>query len=344
MLYDLLVIGDEREGVGRAIAAARLGRRVAVISDPETSPSLKLLMDAVENLSINGRLAAAEGRDPSFARRAILVSSRLAKLRVSTMTAWRTEVERLWQRQISADHSQMDSLAIDRISGNAEFVSQMSVRITGCCSPQVVSGTEIVIACGTKSLKPASFHCDGRRVLVVESLLQLTSVPKSTIVVGAGETGFAAAVLLARLGSEVTVIDDHDSLFEICRMFGDSFDMIHELPIAFRLGEEAIGVEKRSENQAIVRLGSGREMTAEVILACVGREGRTETMKLESAGVGFDERNRVWCDDRGQTWSPRIVAVGSVVGFSGVADRLSILERGNPKPVAWASTRAKQHP
>ena len=146
MLYDLLVIGDEREGVGRAIAAARLGRRVAVISDPETSPSLKLLMDAVENLSINGRLAAAEGRDPSFARRAILVSSRLAKLRVSTMTAWRTEVERLWQRQISADHSQMDSLAIDRISGNAEFVSQMSVRITGCCSPQVVSGTEIVVS------------------------------------------------------------------------------------------------------------------------------------------------------------------------------------------------------
>ena len=55
MLYDLLVIGDEREGVARAIAAAQLGRRVAVISDPETAPSLALLMQSVENLTMNWR-------------------------------------------------------------------------------------------------------------------------------------------------------------------------------------------------------------------------------------------------------------------------------------------------
>ena len=324
MLYDLLVIGDEREGVGRAIAAAQLGRRVAVISDPETAPSLKLLVQALENLPTNGRVAIQD-QDSSLSRRSDAITTRPTKLRVSTMTAWRTEVERLWRRQISADHSLMDSLAIDRITGNAEFESEVSVRIIGCSKPQIVSGTEIVIACGTKSLQPFSFHCDGRRVLVVESLLELTSVPRSTIVVGAGETGFAAAILLARLGSEVTVIDDHDSFFEICRMFGDSFDAIQKLHIAFRLGEEAIGVEQRSENQTMVRLASGREMTAEVILACVGREGKTNRMNLDSAGVGFDERNRVWCDVHGKTWSSRIVAVGSVVGFSGVAERLSVL-------------------
>ena len=343
MLYDLLVIGDEREGIGRAIAAAQLGRRVAVISDPDTAPSLKLLNQAVENLTGNWRVTAKE-QDPSLARRAGVITARSAKLRVSTMLAFRTEVEQLWRRQNSTDHSLMDSLAIDRISGNAQLVSERSVRIIGGCHPQVVSATEIVIACGTKSQQPVSFHCDGQRVFVVESLLELTSVPRSTIVVGAGETGFAAAILLARLGSEVTVIDDHFSLFEICRMFGDSFDVIQKLHIAFRLGEEeAIGVEQRFENQKIVRLASGREMAAEVILACVGREGRTDGMNLESAGVGFDERNRVWCDGYGKTWSPRIVAVGSVVGFTGVAERLSVLRNSESNPVAWASARATQH-
>ena len=323
MLYDLLVIGDEREGVSQAIAAAQLGRRVAVISDPEMAPSLKLLMQAVENLTIKWR-AVTKHEDLSLAHRSSVMAAPPKKLRASTMAAWRTEVARLRRYQVAADHSLFNSLSIDRISGKARFVSETSVRIINDCNEEDVSGTEIVIACGTKSRQPASFHCDGRRVLVVESLLELKSIPRSTIVVGAGETGFAAAILLARLGTEVTVVDDHVSLFEICRLFGDSFDVIQKLQIAFRLGEEAIGVELRSGNQATVRLSSGREMAADVIVACLGREGKTDGLNLGSAGVGLDERSRIWCDVNGTTWSSRIKAVGSVVGFSEYAERLPV--------------------
>ena len=337
MLYDLLVIGDEREGVARAIAAARMGRRVAVISPPESAPSLTLLMQAVENLTANWHVTN-KAQNPSLARRAEVVPARREKLRTMTMADWRTEVAQLRRRQMVADYSLMDSLSIDRISGNARFVSEMSVRIIDCCKEEEVSGEEIVIACGTKSRQPASFHCDGRHVFVVESLLQLTSLPRSMIVVGAGETGFAAAILLARLGAEVTVIDDHVSLFQICRMFGDSFDVIQELQIAFRLGEEAIGVEQQSETQTIVRLASGCEMTAEAVVACVGREGKTDGLNLDSAGVGLDERSRIWCDVNGKTWSSGIIAVGSVVGFSGHAERLSDFDNGKPQAVAGASS------
>ena len=323
MLYDLLVIGDEREGVARAIAAAESGRRVAVISDPDTAPSLRLLMQAVENLKTNQR-TLTKHEDPSRVRRTGVMTSPQTKSRASIMVAWQTEVARLRRRQIAADQSLLESQAIVRISGKARFISETSVRIISDSQEEDISGTEIVIACGTKSRQPASFHCDGRKVLIVESLLELASVPRSTIVIGAGETGFAAAVLLARLGTEVTVIDDHVSLFEICRMFGDSFDVIQELRIAFRLGEEAIGVEQRSRNQTIVRLASGREMTADVVIACVGREGKTDRLNLASAGVGLDERSRIWCDVNGKTWSSRIIAVGSVVGFSGHTERLSV--------------------
>ncbi len=323
MLYDLLVIGDEREGVARAIAAAQLGRRVAVISDPETAPSLALLMQSVENLTMNWR-AVTKHEDSLRARRAGVRPARLKLSRASTMAVWRTEVARLRRYQEAADLSLFDSLAIDRISGNARFVSETSVKVISDSKEEDVSGAEIVIACGTRSRQPASFHCDGKHVLVAESLLGLASIPRSTIVVGAGETGFAAATLLARLGAEVTVIDDHVSLFEICRMFGDSFDVIQELQIAFRLGEEAIGVEQRSGNQTIVRLASGREMAADVVVACLGRDGKTDGLNLVSAGVGLDERSRIWCDVTGTTWSPRIKAVGSVVGFSENAEKLPV--------------------
>ena len=80
MLYDLLVIGDEREGVARAIAAAQSGRRVAVISDPDTAPSLRLLMQAVENLKTNQR-TVTKHEDPSRVRQAGVMTSPPTKSR-----------------------------------------------------------------------------------------------------------------------------------------------------------------------------------------------------------------------------------------------------------------------
>lgn len=84
--------------------------------------------------------------------------------------------------------------------------------------------------------------------------------------------------------------------------------------IAFRLGDEVIGIEP-SDRQAVVRLASGRVLKGDAALVCAGREGRTDGLDLESVGVGLDERGRVWCDARGRTWNPQITAVGDVVGF-----------------------------
>ena len=295
MTYDLLVIGDEREGIDRAISAAREGRRVAVIGARDTIPSLDVLQRAADHL---------------------------AELPAVTMAAWRAEVTRLTRCQMLADCAEMECLGIDRVSGKVQFVSETSIEVVDCGESRVLSGARIVVACGTRSRLPASLQCDGRFVLGVESLLELDDVPQSVIVVGAGETGLAAAILLAKLGVEVTVVDEHVSLREVCGIFDGSFDAVQSLQIAFRLGDEVIGTERRLDLQAAVRLSSGGVLTADAILICVGREGKTDGMNLEVAGVGLDERGRLWCDARGQTWSSRIVAVGDIVGFSCQSARL----------------------
>ena len=51
------------------------------------------------------------------------------------------------------------------------------------------------------------------------------------------------------------------------------------------------------------------------VAVCVGRVGNTESLHLEAAGVGLDERGRVWCDANGGTWASHITAAGDVVGF-----------------------------
>ena len=288
MSYDLLVIGDEREGIECAIGAAQRGLRVAIVCPRQLSISLDVIREAVDQ---------------------VLKSSRV------TMESLRVEVARLARQQSETQRDQMNQLGIEVLFGAARFVSDSTVEITECGDRRIVSATEFVVACGTKSRQPASFQGDEQRILPAESLLTLKELPQSSIVIGAGTTGLAVAILLARLGVEVMVIDDHISLFDVCNALDARFDEIQSLPIAFRLGDEVIGTTVRSDQQATARLASGRVMMADTIVVCVGRVGDTEQLNLEEVGVGVDERGRLWCDHLGQTWSPRIVAVGKIVGF-----------------------------
>ena len=306
MFYDMLVIGDDPEGLERAIASSRLGQRIAVVCDLEKPPSVELLGKGAE-LLVQTRLLTKE--DGAAQKRKSTPDV--------TMKGWRTEVQRLSARISSTRDAQMRALGIEQIWGRARFIAATTVEIADGDQNRIASATKIVIACGTVSRQPASFQIDGPRVVVAESLLALDEIPRSALVVGAGTTGRTVAIALARLGVEVTVVDEQLSLCDVSRMFDDSWELFQSLQIAFRLGEEVIGTEASVRGSPAIRLASGRILRADAVVICVGRDGNTPGLNLESANVGLDERGRVWCDAAGQTWSPQIVAVGDVVGFPG---------------------------
>lgn len=286
MMYDLLVIGNEREGLERALSAARAGYRVAVGGLQTTPPSIALMQQAVDRVSTTSSV---------------------------TMAAIRAEVAEMARQEASADLVKMNRAGIERIAGDVRFLSETVVEFHEGESRRQVSAAKIVIACGVRSRQPVSFHIDGEQVLTPESLLDLETIPESMIIVGGGATGLAAAILMAKLGVEITVVDEQANLFAICRGLDGSFDEVTSLSIAFRLGEEAIGTLSRAKGQNSVKLASGRELTADLVLICVGQEGQTDNLYLEQAGVGVDEHGRVWCDMEGRTWTSGIFAVGSVV-------------------------------
>ena len=62
MHYDLIVIGEDPDGLFRAMAAARDGARVAVVSDRSPSISMELLHEAVENVVDSSQGACEDWR------------------------------------------------------------------------------------------------------------------------------------------------------------------------------------------------------------------------------------------------------------------------------------------
>ncbi len=286
MNCDLLVIGNDEEGLSRAISAARAGRHVVVILPAENVNSLQLIR---------------------------LASEAVARSSPLSMRAIREKADQLRGSQSLARCAELQRVGIEVITGDPEFtgISTVDVRIDGIQTS--ITAREIVIACGTKSRRPVSFPCNGQSMLVVESLLDLEQIPQSTIVIGAGSIGLATAILLAKWGVDVTIVDEQASLFDVCRAIEGAFAEVSSLPIAFRLCDEVIGTQVRSDRQVSARLASGRVLTAETMIVCVGRDGNTESLNLEAAGVGLDERGRIWSDSRGRTWSPNIFAVGDVI-------------------------------
>jgi len=287
MIYDQLVIGSGHDAVSAALQGARKGLRVALavqVDSPLDWVTAKVLRKATDRLIPTGYVS---------------------------MSALRREVGGLIESQRQKDRNELSRWGVDRFVGATHMTSADSISVGGT----IHSGREVVLACGTRTAHFGRTPFNGRTVFSAEQLLSREDLPQSVIVVGAGQTGLEYAVVLAMLGVRATVVDEHANMFDLCGgLMGLSLFEAQAHDISFRLGDEVIGIEPQN-GQATVRLASGRSMQAEAVLICVGREGRTDGLELESVGVGLDEYGRVWCDGQGRTWNPQITAIGDVVGF-----------------------------
>jgi pyruvate/2-oxoglutarate dehydrogenase complex dihydrolipoamide dehydrogenase (E3) component len=291
MKYDQIVIGAGRDAVAHAITAAGQGHTVALVT-PANHPTFDtaMLRQATDAVLRSGAVS---------------------------MGALRAEVARLAQAQKAADQSELARSGVDVIAGEVQFVNADTIAVQSGIVVERLTAQTIVLACGTTAAEMARVDIDGNSVCTSENWLSLDKIPHSMVIIGAGQTGLDHAILLSRLGVEVTVVDEHSNVFDLCGgLMDQNLFEAQSLGVVFRLNDEVIGVESRSGDRIVaVRLASGRTLSAETVMVCIGRVGRTEGLNLESVGVGLDEQGRAWCDTNGRTWVPGIVAVGDVVGF-----------------------------
>ncbi len=297
MRYHQIVIGDGNDAVRAAVMASADSPRVALVTSSDAMWS-----------RINGLLLRKS-------------AERLIRGGGISIPALRTDVFSSIQTQVEQDRTELTRRGVDVLQGSVRFINANSLALSRSGNetrePLLISGEKVVLACGTEPARLGGFPFDGRRILSPDQFLQNDAPPSSMIVVGAGSTGLNYAIVLAMLGVEVTVIDEHANLFELCGgLISGPLVTIQSLDIALRLGDEVIGIERYPDVTRIgVRLASGRQLTAGGVLVCIGRVGRTSGLDLELAGVGLDEHGRVWCDANGTTWVSSISAVGDVVGF-----------------------------
>jgi NAD(P) transhydrogenase len=93
---------------------------------------------------------------------------------------------------------------------------------------------------------------------------------------------------------------------------------LRDLAVTFRCGEEVTAVDVGSAG-TITTLASGKQIPAETVMYSAGRQGQTDLLDLQNAGLEADSRGRIFVDDNYQTKVDHIYAVGDVIGFPALA-------------------------
>ena len=315
--YDLVVIGSGPAGQRGAIAAAKVGKRVAIIDravmiggvsvHTGTIPS-KTIREAIFQLT-GSAVKALYGNEH---RSQNDISVQDVSSRVIAIVARETEVVR----------AQLNRNRIAILQGTAHFLDSHTVEVHDGGEGISVRGAKILIACGTRPAHSPEIPFDNHRIVDTDHLADLGGLPKEIIVVGAGVVGLEYASFMAALGADVTVIDQRPAVLEfVDRQIVEALSYhLRELGVTFRLAEKVTHVEiDPLRNRVSVELESGKKVQGDALIYAVGRQANGDQLHLEPSGLVADSRGRLNVNQFFQTEVPHIYAAGDVIGFPALA-------------------------
>jgi NAD(P) transhydrogenase len=313
---DLLVIGSGPAGQKAAIQGAKLGKRVAIVERQHMVGGVCVNTGTIPSKTLREAVVYLTG----MSQREVYGASYRVKAQITVADLDR-RTQRVIEREIDVIRDQLLRNHVDLIDGTARFRDPHTMAIAvDSGDERTVRAEQIVIAVGTRPTHPADVDFDGATVIDSDELLNMRAIPSSLLVVGAGVIGIEYASMLAELGTKVTLVEKRRDMLEFCdeEIVESLRHHLREHGMVFRFGESVSAVERHGEG-TITHLVSGKRVAADAVFYSAGRQGATEALELEHAGLRADERGRIAVDEQFRTEVPHIFAVGDVIGFPSLA-------------------------
>jgi dihydrolipoamide dehydrogenase len=315
--YDVIIIGGGPGGYNAAIRAGQLGLKVACVEGRETLGGTCLNVGCMPSKALLHASELYEMAAKDFAGLGIDVTPKLNLPQMMTqkadsVTTLTKGIEFLFKKN------------------KVEWIKGWG-RIAGCTPDSLAKvivkaadGVEttyetknIVIATGSVPSNLPGVTVDNKRIVDSTGALSLPEVPKSLIVIGAGVIGLELGSVWRRLGATVTVVEYLDRITpgideEVAKTLQRS---LTKQGMEFKLGVKVTGAKASAKGADLtfepVAGGPAETISADYILACVGRRPYTEGLGLEVAGITPDKRG-VIANDHFKTGAPNVWVVGDV--------------------------------
>ena len=309
--FDVVVVGAGPAGVVAALRAARLGARTALITRDQFGGMaandgpvpVRTLAQAARLLREARQLPrfGIAGGEPSLDYPALLARVREVTAAAREKTMLRDDLERAGVR-------------IYEQAGPARFAEARTIESDN--APRLRAGKVIICTGGTSRPLPVP----GFELTATHSdAWNLSSVPPSLLVIGAGATGVQVASIFNAFGSRVHLVEiaprilmteDH----EVSEAVGAAL-----AASGVQIVEDAGRIDRFERCAAGVRLlrssvGGQQSIDASLAVIAAGWVADTAGLALDRAGVQTDQRGFVEVDAQLRTSAPHVFAAGDVTG------------------------------
>ena len=314
--FDAIIIGAGQAGTPLSYALAAAGRRVAFVESDflggscinyGCAPTKALLASAqrAHHVRTAGTLGI-EVPEPVVNFGAVI--ERMQTLRQNSRDSL--------HRKITKVHE-----GITLIRGRAQFTAPHSLQVA------LVGGGEqhltaplIFINTGTCAAVPDIEGLADSGYLTSDSLLlDMTEQPEHLLILGGSYIGVEFSQMFCRLGTRVTIIDKEPRL-----MSREDPDVSHPLEelLAAAGVELVLGAETRRVSRAadgtltltVTTKDGERRLRGSHLLVAVGRTPNTRNLGLEHTGITLDEDGYIEANERLQTGTRGVYALGDVKG------------------------------
>ncbi|GAB6028233.1 hypothetical protein CHUAL_002422 [Chamberlinius hualienensis] len=301
--FDYLVIGGGSGGIASARRVAEFGVKVGLIEEQRLGGTCVNVGCVPKKVMYSCAVHAEHIHDYSeYGFDVELKSFDWSKIK----TARDAYVNRL----NGIYRTNLDKSKVEMIEGRGVFVSDRVIEVNG----KRFSADHVLIATGGQPIIPkitgANFG------ITSDGFFELQSLPKKTLVVGAGYIGVELAGILNALGSKVTlairgenVLRTFDSLIS-----SHATENLEKNGVKVLKKTQILSVDKDASNLLNVTTTTEKVEGLECLIWAIGRSPNSNTLGLSSTGVEVDQKGNIVVDEFQNTTAKNVYALGDVCG------------------------------
>ncbi|XP_069026509.1 glutathione reductase, mitochondrial isoform X1 [Embiotoca jacksoni] len=317
--FDFLVIGGGSGGLAGARRAAELGAATAVIESHKLGGTCVNVGCVPKKVMWNAAVHAEYLHDHSdygFDAGNVRFSWEALKAK---RDAYVSHLNRIYRNNL-------DKAKIQTIQGHARFTSdpEPTVEVNG----KKYTAPHILISTGGHPSVLSEAEVPGASLgITSDGFFELETLPKRTVVVGAGYIAVEMAGILATLGSKTSLVIRQTGVLR-------NFDAFISANCTKELQHSGIDLWKNSQVKSVSKTETGLEVTlvtkdpekkndgekistiqeVDCLLWAIGRQPNTLGLNIGEMGVDTDERGHIVVDEFQNTSRSGLYAVGDVCG------------------------------
>jgi len=320
--WDIIILGGGPGGYVAALRATQLKKRVLLIEKDKVGGT------CMNYGCIPTKYLLHQTKLISEIKKSKIVDGPLDKLRFN-LEKMLKEKQKVVEQLVQGLNFILKKKGVEVINGEASLKSENEVTVQTGEGEILIESEKIILATGSRPGELPFIIPNGKEVVTSKEALEIGTIPKKMLIIGAGTIGIEFGIIFQRLGSDVTILEIMPTILP-----GWDKEIVSRLQRILKTQGLRIFTQMRIDESLIedgliclrgtcLKDSTSFEFKGEKVLLAVGRRPNSDYFKSTPVNISVDEYGFIRVNPHFETNIPGIYAIGDVIGGKLLAHKAS---------------------